>query len=358
MYMFPNLLHIKGIGAPVHLITYKERLKMKKRKVLLSMLIIIMVAISAIVFTEDIKNVLAANFIKLNSKSVDLELGYYKTLRISGTSKKATWTSSNPKVASVSSSGKVTAKAAGSTTITARVDGRKLKSYVNVFQIYKKNVVLGEDGTQSITIWGPVKEVKWSTSNETIAKVVDKGVNSNNGIAKAVITAVGKGKATISAEINGRKVLESSVTVAGINPQSVVLEIGDWYGHLKTLKLEGITGDVTWTSNNKSVAIVSRNGRVEAKGPGTATITANINGSKLTKEVKVLQLSRKNFTLEEGETKKLSVAGTNSDIVWHSNQKSVVTVTDDGIVKAVAKGDAIIMVTVDGRTMHSRVIVK
>ncbi|HHU71985.1 MAG TPA: hypothetical protein GXZ21_08135 [Clostridiales bacterium] len=331
---------------------------MKKRKVLLSMLILGVVTVSAIVFTEDIKNVLAANFIKLNSKSVNLELGHYQTLKISGTSKKATWTSSNPKVATVNSKGRVTAKAAGSTTITAHVDGRKLRANVSVFQIYKKNVVLGENGTQSITIWGPVKDVKWSSSNEAVATVAGKSVNSNNGTAKGLITAQGKGKATIRAEVNGKKILESNVTVATINPQSVVLEIGDWYGHLKTLNVEGVTGNITWATSNKSVAIVSKNGRVEAKGPGTATITANVNGSKLTTEVKVLQLSTKNFTLKEGESKKLSVAGTNSDIVWHSNQKSVVTVTDNGTVKAVGKGSAIIMVTVDGRTMNSRVTVK
>lgn len=331
---------------------------MKKRKVLLPILILGMLVIPAVFFTEDIKNVLAANFMKLNSTSVDLEVGHYKTLKISGTSKKATWTSSNTKVATVSSNGRVTAKAAGATTITANVDGRKLRSYVSVFQIYRKDVTLGENGQQTITIWGPVKDVKWSSSDESVAFVSNTSVSSATGTAKAVINAKGKGKATIKAEVNGSKTLESKVTVASINPQSVVLEIGDWYGHLKTLKIEGISGTPTWTTSNKSVAIVNKNGRVEAKGPGTATITANISGSKLTTEVKVLQLSKKNFTLEDGETMKLSVAGTNSEIDWHSNKTTVVTVTDDGTVKAVGKGSAIIMVTVDGRTMNSRVTVK
>jgi len=331
---------------------------MKKRKVLLSILILAMLVIPAVFFTEDIKNVLAANFIKLNATSVDLEINHYKTLRISGTTKKATWTSSNPKVATVSSNGRVTAKAAGSTTITAHVDGRKLRSYVSVFQIHRKDVTLGDNGQQTITIWGPVKNVKWSSSDESVASVSNTSVSSATGTAKAVINAKGKGKATIKAEVNGRKALESKVTVASINPQSVVLEIGDWYGHLKTLKIEGVSGKPTWTTSNKSVAIVNKDGRVEAKGPGIATITANVNGSKLTTEVKVLQLSEKNFTLNDGEAMKLKVAGTNSNIDWHSNNTSVVTVANDGTVTAVGKGDAIIMVTVDGRTMNSRVTVK
>lgn len=331
---------------------------MKKRKVLLSILILGMLVIPAVFFTEDIKNVLAANFIKLNATSVDLEINHYRTLRVSGTTKKATWTSSNPKVATVSSNGRVTAKAAGTTTITAHVDGRKLRSYVSVFQIHRKDVTLGENGQQTITIWGPVKNVKWSSSDEAVATVTNTSVSSATGTAKAVINAKGKGKATIKTEINGSKTLESKVTIASINPQSVVLEIGDWYGHLKTLKIEGVSGKPNWTTSNKSVAIVNNNGRVEAKGPGRATITANVNGSKLTTEVKVLQLSRKNFTLNNGETMKLSVAGTNSDIDWHSNNTSIITVANDGTVTAVGKGDAIIMVTVDGRTMNSWVTVK
>lgn len=70
--------------------------------------------------------------IKISSSTVTIDIGKTKTLSVSGTSSKVTWTSSKPSVASVTSSGKITAKATGSTTITASVAGKKLTAKVTV----------------------------------------------------------------------------------------------------------------------------------------------------------------------------------------------------------------------------------
>ncbi|MBE5968246.1 MAG: hypothetical protein E7255_15030 [Lachnospiraceae bacterium] len=320
---------------------------MKKKRLLFSLLIS-SIAITAIFFTKEIYNVQAANYIRFNDTKVELEIGHYKTLRISGTTKKASWSSSNPKVATVSSGGKVTANASGNTTITANVAGKKLTCKVSVYQIYKKELTLAPGNTYTPTIWGPVREVKWSSDNKSVATVSSKGV----------ITAKASGKATITAVVNGTKELTSKVTVVGISQESVVLEVGDWYGHLKTLKVEGTNSKITWTTSDKSVAVVSSKGRVEAKGPGTATITASVGDAKLTCKVKVLKVNAKEFTLAKGETKELKIYGTTSDITWHSNHESVATVSDNGTVKAVSKGDAIIMIYVDGRRVNARVTVK
>ncbi|MDF2544287.1 MAG: Ig protein [Herbinix sp.] len=70
--------------------------------------------------------------LKISYKSLTLEVGKTKTLKVSGTTKKITWTSNKKSVATVSSKGKVTAKAVGEAVITAEVSGKKLTCKVTV----------------------------------------------------------------------------------------------------------------------------------------------------------------------------------------------------------------------------------
>lgn len=58
---------------------------------------------------------------------------------------KATWKSSNPKVATVSSSGKVTTKKKGTTTITAKLYGKTYKYKVTVFRPISKSLLKFEE---------------------------------------------------------------------------------------------------------------------------------------------------------------------------------------------------------------------
>ena len=52
------------------------------------------------------------------------------TLKVTGTSAVATWTSSNPTVATVSSDGKVTAVSGGTATVTANINGQAFKCII------------------------------------------------------------------------------------------------------------------------------------------------------------------------------------------------------------------------------------
>lgn len=70
--------------------------------------------------------------VKLNKKSLSLEVGKTYTLKVSGTKKKVTWSTSDKKIATVNKSGKVTAKKAGKATITATVDKKKYTCKVTV----------------------------------------------------------------------------------------------------------------------------------------------------------------------------------------------------------------------------------
>ena len=97
---------------------------MKKRKGLL-LLLTLLIAVTAFTITSQ-----AA--VKLNKTSVQLMFGESVKLKVTGTSKKVTWSSSNTSVAQVTSKGKVTAVGCGSCKITAKVGTKKYKCKVKV----------------------------------------------------------------------------------------------------------------------------------------------------------------------------------------------------------------------------------
>ena len=70
--------------------------------------------------------------IKLNVTSKNLTVGSTTTLKVTGTSKKVIWSTSNKSVGTVSSKGKVTAKKVGTCYIYAKVAGKTLKCKVTV----------------------------------------------------------------------------------------------------------------------------------------------------------------------------------------------------------------------------------
>lgn len=135
--------------------------------------------------------------IKISSRSITLIKGQSKTLKVSGTKKKVTWTTNKKSVAVVSSKGKVTAKKKGTATITAKVAGKKLKCKVTVEQprLSKSYIVLTTGGTRQLSLKGTSQKVKWSTKKSSIATVTSKGL----------VKGVKAGETTITATVSGKK---------------------------------------------------------------------------------------------------------------------------------------------------------
>lgn len=74
----------------------------------------------------------AATKPKLSKSKLTLSVGQSATLKVKGTTKKVTWSTSNKKVAKVTKKGKVTAVKKGTANITAKVAGKKLICKVTV----------------------------------------------------------------------------------------------------------------------------------------------------------------------------------------------------------------------------------
>lgn len=112
--------------------------------------------------------------------------------------------------------------------------------------------------------------------------------------------------------------------------------------------------EVEWSSSNSAVASVNQNGKVTAKGNGTATITCETyNGRKDTCKVTVTTLANDidlNYTslkMYTTQTKTLKAtvkpsSASNKDLTWTSSDTSVAKVSSSGKVTAVGKGTATI----------------
>ena len=119
---------------------------------------------------------------------------------------------------------------------------------------------------------------------------------------------------------------------------------------------------VTWSSSNENVATVSATGLVTAVANGTATITATAadgSGKKATCAVTVnIPVPATSVTLNQTEAT-LTAAGatvqltatvlpenaSNKNVTWSSSNESVATVSETGLVTAVANGTATITAT-------------
>lgn len=151
------------------------------------------------------KENIEAGTIQLNYSTISLVTGNTKTLYITGTKSKVSWSSGKRSVAVVSTGGKVTAKASGTAIIYASVAGKKLSCKVIVKEPIKLNyssITLEKGMAKTLKVTGTTSKVTWTTSKSAVAAVALGGK----------VTAKNEGTATIYASVAGKR-LSSKVTV-------------------------------------------------------------------------------------------------------------------------------------------------
>ena len=162
-----------------------------------------------------------------------------------------------------------------------------------------------------------------------------------------------------------------TVPVTGVTLDQATLELlgGSMAPLVATVQPADATNkDVTWSSDDETVATVDNAGIVTALAAGTATITVTtVDGAKTATcavtvtamggaavAVTGVTLDQATLELETGETATLVATvqpadATNKDVTWSSDDETVATVDNAGIVTALAAGTATITVTtVDG----------
>ena len=226
--------------------------------------------------------------ITLKKNETILGIGYSETLKYdlpSGlNSSNIVWRSSNAKVATVNSSGKVTAIANGTTIITASINGYTSTCSITVSSNYI-----------------PVNGVSLNKSN----------LNMTIGSSETIINTISPSNAS--------------------------------------------NKDVTWRSSNTSVATIDQNGKITAKKIGTTIITASSSGYSATCTINVVDvidlkgitINKTALTLKEKNSETLKITfnpsnATNKKITWKSSNTNIVTVDNNGTIKALKPGSATI----------------
>lgn len=251
----------------------------------------------------EVRVVKGTTSISLNRNSLTLVEGRSYSLKATikpknATYKTANWKSSNEEVAIVAPNGKVTALAEGKTIITASAkdsSGKVAKCHVVVkkptpasnVMILNDNLTMiaGEVTTlqKAISPAGSTDRFTWESDNKSVATV-----NKSTG----KVTARTPGIANVTIMTESGKTATTKVTIVGLNTKSITLEQYSQY----PLEVIGIDAfdtkkkpTITWQAANSEIAVVN-NGLVESRRTGTTTITAIVNGRRLTCKVKVVKI--------------------------------------------------------------------
>lgn len=132
-------------------------------------------------------------------------------------------------------------------------------------------------------------------------------------------------------------------------------------GETALLSVTGGTGAITWSTSNEHIATVA-NGSVTGVAGGTATITAvageetvecivTVTGEPWVSDAN-LSLNKTDFTLySDNPDVQMEVRGTDSTVVWASENPAVATISETGVVKWAGKGTTNVTATVDGQVL-------
>ncbi|MDG0790799.1 Ig-like domain-containing protein [Cohnella ginsengisoli] len=325
---------------------------------------------------------------------MDVQLGQDISLKAKGVNggaleeltDKATWTSSDASVVSVSA-GKLTLNAAGKATITAKYQGRADTIELTVTSPYKSMSISDANGVKgpfemqvgepamplvakvlgaSVSNEPVTEKATWKSSNEAVATVDEAGK----------VTPVAAGTTTITATYLG---VSATAAVAVRTPFEAIVFTPSTAQHLslsgakltitaKTVKGADnytLTDEAQWESTNLNVISVSGSGAtatVTPRGKGTATV--KLTYKSMVKELSVtvyptvseIEIAKDKLEVYVDDTGDLpQVTGkaldeTKADVSklakWTSSDSTVLSIDEDGKWTALKAGKATLTATV------------
>ena len=242
--------------------------------------------------------------LKLNVSSVSLQIKQKTTAvkvteMAKGDSVKS-WKSSDTKVVRVAGKKNGTCTiAAGTTPGTAKItvqlaSGKAARIIVKVqstavkttsitASVKKLTLYTGQAETLNLTV-KPLtseEEITFTSSRANVAAVTKKGLVVAQTAGTTRITAK-SGKKSVAITVVVKNAVPTAIT--GI-PTAKTLKKGNSFTLKPVLAPKGVIAKITYTTSNKKVAVVSSNGKVTAKGTGTAVIM--VKTGKLVKRCRV-----------------------------------------------------------------------
>ncbi|MDO4194409.1 MAG: leucine-rich repeat protein, partial [Erysipelotrichaceae bacterium] len=285
------------------------------------------------------------------------------------------WSSSDEEVVTVDEEGNVTGITEGTSVITveAELPYETLRAVctVTVHRVYAEGITIAE-GEDTVAVGGTIglevvfdpanttnKNVTWTSSDESIAKVDENGTVTGVSAGDAVITVTSEdGGYTAEREVH---VIVPAEGIS-VNEEESVSEIE--YGHTGSIKIifspsDTTNQNVTWTSSDETVATVDENGVITAIGEGPVTITATSEdgGFTASREINILFTHIESIKFTESEIsalvdEKVQLEAVISpedasvkDVTYTTSNDNVAAVDENGMVTIISGGSAIITAT-------------
>lgn len=305
------------------------------------------------------------NSVKLNKNTLELTVGETETLTVTvdptTAADKLVWKCDPVGIVKVDG-GKVTALSAGTATVTvsdptgAKSDSCTVTVYATATEItlnkQSAELYVGEEETIVATIIPQgTKSATFASSDETIATV------DNNG----KVVAIKAGSATITATVD-KITAQCTVTVynkataIALDIQSIDMYSGETHTLVVTATpSEGIR-KASFATLDEKVAMVDENGVITAVGAGSTTITATLDDVTASVTVTVIKVAfeQQNYSLVLNAEQQLVLtfdptSATETNIAYSSSDSAIVSVDNEGKVKALSYGQATITASVEGK---------
>ncbi|WP_395014443.1 glycosyl hydrolase family 95 catalytic domain-containing protein, partial [Robinsoniella peoriensis] len=309
------------------------------------------------------------------------------------TNQNVSWSSDNEAVATVSQAGVVTAIKEGTANITVTTESNN-KTATCIVTVTRKGIAVAgvkisssalelKSGA-SETLTAAVQpenatnqNVSWTSNNEAVA-TVDGGIVKAVADGKATITVTTEeGGFTATCEVTVKSEPDPEiikVTGVTLDEQAINIEVGKTAVIKESVQPENATNkNVTWDSNNKTVASVDK-GKITALKEGiaeiivttadgnkTATCTVNVIPKQI--PVESIKINPSSAAMQTGTKATLRVGytpenATNKAVVWATDNEAVASVSNEGVVTAKAAGTAnITATTVDGQKSSSCTVI-
>ncbi len=337
--------------------------KTEERGLIASCLVTVQEFVSSVNITQDSAQMNLGAVLQLQAE----------VLNETATNRKLTWSSTNNGILQVDSTGKVTAVGMGTATIYAyATDGSGLYDTCQItvikpvgsIVIQPSSVTVSEGKTARVTATvypadASIQDIEWSSSDPTVATVDYNGeiTGITKGICKIFATSsdgnniVGVCRVTVKETV--------PATGITINSKNITMLPGQTRALSARIKPARSTEGIYWVSGDTSVATVSADGVVTARGQGMTEIycISDETGVESSCEVIVLAMNATFITLGQYDTFDLDVFGSTERIRWYSNNKRVATVTTSGQVVARMPGTTTITAKVNGKILYCTVTV-
>ena len=246
---------------------------------------------------------------------------------------------------------------------TYRVKLYENQTRTNLTIPYTKKTVNSTDTFKINASVNNGKTIQYETTNASILTVDSNGIVTpkKNGTAEVIVSVKDQPRTEKRIEIT----VDITPTKITLNQTSLSFTPTSSYKYvIATVLPEESESEIEWKSSNSSVAKVESTGdstraKVTPIGQGICTITASVVGYPnvkatctvtVSKAVEKVVLSQTRLEMARGEKIEITYSvipedALNNQVTWSSDNTQVATVDQNGVITAVANGDATIKAT-------------